>query len=43
AASTIQYLNHVQYFNTATSTQNKITEKIIVPGVLLPNIAIQKK
>ncbi|CAG8613736.1 14159_t:CDS:2 [Cetraspora pellucida] len=43
AISTTQYLNLIQYFNTATSTQNKITKKIIVPDTPLPNAAAQKK
>ncbi|CAG8730611.1 14973_t:CDS:2 [Cetraspora pellucida] len=43
AVFTIQYLNPIQYFNTVISTQNKITEKIIVPDAPSPNVAAQKK
>ncbi|CAG8493551.1 21802_t:CDS:2 [Cetraspora pellucida] len=42
AASTIQYLNPVQYFNTATSTQDRIIKKIIVPSEPSPNAIAQK-
>ncbi|CAG8597763.1 4192_t:CDS:2 [Cetraspora pellucida] len=43
AASTTQYLNLVQYFNTATLTQNKITKKIVVPGAPPSNAAPKYK
>ncbi|CAG8657429.1 6714_t:CDS:1, partial [Scutellospora calospora] len=43
AASTTQYLNLVQYFNTANSIQNRIIEKIIVPSAPPPNAVAQKK
>ncbi|CAG8464909.1 1209_t:CDS:2 [Cetraspora pellucida] len=43
AASTTEYLNPIEYFNTETSTQNRIIEKVIVPGALSPNAAAQNK
>ncbi|CAG8765870.1 7007_t:CDS:2 [Cetraspora pellucida] len=43
AASTTKYLNLVKYFNTETSNQNRIIEKVIVPGTPPPNTVAQKK
>ncbi|CAG8550736.1 7259_t:CDS:2 [Cetraspora pellucida] len=43
AAFTTKYLNSVEYFNTETSIQNRIIEKVIVSGAPLPNAAAQKK
>ncbi|CAG8780395.1 8412_t:CDS:2, partial [Cetraspora pellucida] len=43
AVSTTQYLNPVQYFNTATLTQDRIIKKIIVSSEPLLNAMAQKK